>query len=89
MIEAGKKLPIVDVGSAFYPNMVSLNILQQHVNTQCTTQVLFNHACCPNTLRINRGRVSYMVAKHTIMPGEEVNAITLIFGAKLTEIDQL
>ena len=72
VIEAGKKLPIVDVGSAFYPNMVSLNILQQHVNTHCTTQVLFNHACCPNTLRINRGRVSYMVAKHTIMPGEEV-----------------
>ena len=36
------------------------------------TQVLFNHSCCPNTLRINRGRVSYMVAKHTIMPGEEV-----------------
>ena len=33
---------------------------------------MFNHACCPNTLRINRGRVSYMVAKHTIMPGEEV-----------------
>jgi len=55
VIEAGKKLPIVDVGSAFYPNMV-----------------LFNHSCCPNTLRINRGRVSYMVAKHTIMPGEEV-----------------
>ena len=55
VIEAGKKLPISDVGSAFYPNMV-----------------LFNHSCCPNTLRINRGRASYMVAKHTILPGEEV-----------------
>ena len=26
VIEAGKKLPIVDVGSAFYPNMVSCTI---------------------------------------------------------------
>ena len=32
MIEAGKKLPIVDVGSAFYPNMVSFVNLQEHIN---------------------------------------------------------
>ena len=34
MIEAGKKLPIVDVGSAFYPNMVrSLRKIHSQPNT--------------------------------------------------------
>jgi len=54
-IEAGKKLPLIDIGSAFYPNMV-----------------LLNHSCCPNTLRINQGKKSYLVAKHLIKAGEEV-----------------
>jgi len=54
-IEAGKKLPLVDVGAAFYPNMV-----------------LLNHSCCPNTLRINEGRKTYLVAKHMIKKGQEV-----------------
>jgi len=56
VIEAGKKLPLTDVGAAFYPTMV-----------------LLNHSCCPNTLRINHGKTTYMVAKHTIQRGEEVS----------------
>jgi len=56
VIEAGKKLPLEDVGAAFYPTMV-----------------LLNHSCCPNTLRINHGRVTYIVAKHLIKAGEEVS----------------
>jgi len=54
-IEAGKKLPLVDVGAAFYPNMV-----------------LLNHSCCPNTIRINQGKKTYLVAKHVIKKGQEV-----------------
>lgn len=54
-IEAGKKLPLIDVGAAFYPNMV-----------------LLNHACCPNTIRINQGRKTFLIAKHMIKKGEEV-----------------
>jgi len=54
-IAAGKKLPLVDVGAAFYPNMV-----------------LLNHSCCPNTIRINQGKKTYLVAKHAIKKGQEV-----------------
>lgn len=34
--------------------------------------VLLNHSCCPNTIRVNQGKKTYLVAKHVIKKGEEV-----------------
>lgn len=54
-IEAGKKLPLLDIGAAYYSNIV-----------------LFNHSCAPNTIRINQGNRTYLVAKNCIKKGEEI-----------------
>jgi len=33
---------------------------------------LFNHSCAPNTIRINQGNRTYLVAKNCIKKGEEI-----------------
>ena len=35
----------------------------------------FNHSCCPNTVRVNVGKMNYMVTSNTIKAGEEVTDI--------------
>ena len=35
----------------------------------------FNHSCCPNTARVNVGKMNYMVTSNTIKKGEEVTDI--------------
>ena len=35
----------------------------------------FNHSCCPNTVRVNVGKMNYLVTSSTIMPGTEVTDI--------------
>ena len=43
----------------------------------------FNHSCSPNTVRINVGKVNYLVTSRTIQEGEEV---TDIYSMHFSEI---
>ena len=43
----------------------------------------FNHSCCPNTVRINVGKMNYVVTSSTVMQGEEV---TDIYSMHFSEI---
>ncbi len=54
-LEAGKRLPLLDIGAGVYP-----------------TTLFFNHACAPNTVRINQGTRVVFFAKRNIRKGEEV-----------------
>ena len=35
----------------------------------------FNHSCCPNTIRVNVGKMNYVVTSATIPRGSEVTDI--------------
>ena len=43
----------------------------------------FNHSCCPNTIRVNVGKMNYVVTSATIPRGEEV---TDIYSMHFSEI---
>ena len=43
----------------------------------------FNHSCSPNTVRLNVGKINYLVTSRTVLPGEE---LTDIYSMHFTEI---
>ena len=76
LVQDSNSHPVFRLDSSRGPNQAGLETIGSGVFPVIGS--FFNHSCSPNTIRVNAGRVNYLVAATTIKQGEEVRKKEII-----------